>query len=56
MNVVGGSCSGCRLFKKGMKKNKKKVQHAKVPKPNQNKKLKVDKSQTEYFFCKKSDH
>ena len=54
--MVGGSSSGRCPFKKGKKKNKKKVQHARALKLNQSKRSKVDKSQTECFFCKKLDH
>ena len=34
MNIMGGSSSGRRPFKKGKKKNKKKVQRAGAPKPS----------------------
>ena len=58
MNVVGGSSSGCRSFKKGKKnkKNKKRMQSAGVPKPSQTKKPKSDQSKTKCFYCKKQGH
>ena len=61
MNVVGGSSSGRRPFKKGKKKNKnkknKKVQlHAGTSAQGQTKKCKPDQSQAEHFFCKKQGH
>ena len=46
MNIVGGSSSRCRPFKKE-KKNKKKMQSARAPKPSQTKKLKSDQNQME---------
>ena len=56
VKMMGGSSSGRRPFKKEKNKNKKKVQRAGTPKSSQNKKSNVDKSQTEYFFCKKLGH
>ena len=58
MNVVGGSSSGCRPFKKGKKnkKNNKRVQSTGAPKLSQTKKLKSDQSQAECFYCKKQGH
>ena len=58
VNIVGGSSSGRRPFKKGRKKNKKKknkkVQlHAGTSAQGQTKKRKLDQSQVECFFCKK---
>ena len=54
-NIVGGSSSGCRSFKKG-KKNKKRVQSVGASKPCQTKKFKSDQSQAECFYCKKQRH
>ena len=56
VNVVGGSSSGRRLFKKRKKKNKKKVQSARATRPNQTKKSKANQSQAKYFYYKKLDH
>ena len=61
VNVVGGSSSDRRPFKKGKKKNKKKknkkVQlHARTSAQGQTKKRKPDLSQTKCFFCKKQGH
>ena len=57
MNVVGGSSSGRRPFKKGKKnkkkKNKKVQLHAGTSAQGQTKKRKPDRSQAECFFCKK---
>ena len=55
-NVVGGSSSGRRPFKKGKKnkkKNKKVRPHVGTFAQGQTKKCKPDLSQTECFFCKK---
>ena len=57
VNVVGGSSSGHRPFKKGKKnkkkKNKKVQSHAGTSAHGQTKKRKPDQSQAECFFCKK---
>ena len=60
VNVVGGSSSGRRPFKKGKKnkkkKNKKVQPHAGTSAQGQTKKCKPDQSQADYFFCKKQGH
>ena len=56
VNVVGGSSSGRRPFKKGKKKNKKVQPHAGMSAQGQTKKCKPDQSQAECFFCKKQGH
>ena len=55
MNLVRGSRVGHRPFKKWMKKKNKnkRMQNAR---PSQAKKKRIDKNQTECFFCKKLDH
>ena len=55
VNVVGGSSSEHRSFKKEKKnkKNKKRIQSAGAPKSSQTKKSKFDQSQAECFYCKK---
>ena len=57
VNIVGGSSSGRRSFKKGKKnkkkKNKKVRPHAGTSAQDQTKKRKPNLSQVEYFFCKK---
>ena len=53
MNLVGGSSAG-RQFSR--REKKKKVQKSHTIDPKQSKPLKVDKSQIEYFFCKKLGH
>ncbi|XP_073104294.1 uncharacterized protein [Elaeis guineensis] len=60
VNLVGGSSSGSRPFKKGKKNKKKKVKKVQVQARTtvqcQTKKIKPDKSQAECFFCKKRGH
>ena len=60
VNLVGGSSSGSRPFKKGKKNKKKKVKKVQVQAgisvQCQIKKIKPDKSQAECFFCKKRGH
>ena len=45
VNIVCGSSSGHHPFKKGKKKNKKKMLRARAPKLSQRKKSKVNKNQ-----------
>ena len=60
VNLVGGSSSGSRPFKKGKKNKKKKVKKVQVQVGTSvqgyTKKIKPDKSQAECFFCKKQGH
>ena len=60
VNIVGGSSSGRRPFKKGKKnkkkKNKKVQPHTGTSVQGQIKKHKPDQSQTECFFCQKQGH
>ena len=56
VNIVGGSSSGRRPFKKGKKKNKKVQLHVGTSAQGQTKKHKPDQSQAECFFCKKQGH
>ena len=57
VNLVGGSSSGSRSFKKGKKNKKKKVKkvqvQARTSVQGQTRKIKPDKSQAEHFFYKK---
>ena len=52
VNIVGGSSSDeCHPFKKGKRKNNKKVQS--TGSQTQKPKFKADQSQAECFYCKK---
>ena len=53
VHTVRGSSAGHRSSKRGKKVQKNRAVY---PKSKQSKKSKVDKSQIEYFFCKKLDH
>ena len=53
--MVGGSYVDRHSFKRGKKKKVQK-NRARAPKSSQSKKSKVDKSQTECFFCKRLGH
>ena len=60
VNLVGGSSSDSRPFKKGKKNKKKKVKKVQVQAgtsvQGQTRKIKLYKSQAECFFCKKQGH